>query len=106
MTKYELNEISRNRIFHSHRLVCTPINSHDFELVQMRVYKSFRFHVIIRVKLLYEFRTKTKLTRFKTADTGTHTTGSAKKLAVVSKELVPELGHLSTRNNFHSEILR
>jgi hypothetical protein len=35
-----------------------------------------------------------------------HGTGSARKLAVASKALALELGHFSTRNNFHSEVLR
>jgi hypothetical protein len=37
---------------------------------------------------------------------GTHGTGSARKLAVVSKAHALELGRFSTRNNFHSEALR
>ena len=37
---------------------------------------------------------------------GTHGTGSASKLAVVSKARALELGRFSTRNNFHSEVLR
>jgi hypothetical protein len=37
---------------------------------------------------------------------GTHGTGSARKLAVVSKAHGLELGRFSTRNNFHSEVLR
>jgi hypothetical protein len=40
------------------------------------------------------------------ANPGTHGTGSARKLAVVSKAHGLELGHFSTRNNFHSEVLR
>jgi hypothetical protein len=37
---------------------------------------------------------------------GTHVTGSARKLAVVSKAYALELGRFSSRNNFHSEVLR
>ena len=37
---------------------------------------------------------------------GTHKTGSARKLAVVSKVHALELGRFSTHNNFHSEVLR
>jgi hypothetical protein len=37
---------------------------------------------------------------------GTHGTRSARKLAVVSKAHALELGHFSTRKNFHSEVLR
>ena len=33
-------------------------------------------------------------------------TGSARKLSVVSKAHTLELGHFSTRNNFHREVLR
>jgi hypothetical protein len=38
--------------------------------------------------------------------TGTYGTGSARKLAVVSKAHALELGHFTTRNNFQSEVLR
>jgi hypothetical protein len=37
---------------------------------------------------------------------GTHETGSARKRAVFSKAHALELGRFSTRNNFHSEVLR
>jgi hypothetical protein len=37
---------------------------------------------------------------------GTHGTGSSRKLAVVSKAHALELGRFSTRNNFHSKVLR
>ena len=36
---------------------------------------------------------------------GIHRTGSARKLAVVSKANALELGRFSTRNNFHRQVL-